>query len=210
MGVVDGSSLSSWRANEGSPRAPLAGGYIEAPEPGQRRHQRTPPPRWPSNPTIGSSRWASAPATSSVARPVGTRVPSLGSISLPTWSRFRTTFCPTDSSRASRAALCERGESPVRRTGSPRPAQRTPSTSGPIPAVPLDELWRVLRVGGRLVLSFSPQVTTQKLPVTKHGFTLYAPGTRPVACSRPPDSAASRRFQVPAREGNSCVRSDET
>jgi ubiquinone/menaquinone biosynthesis C-methylase UbiE len=43
------------------------------------------------------------------------------------------------------------------------------------PAVPLNELWRVLRVGGRIVLSFSPQATMQKLPVTRHGFTLYDP-----------------------------------
>lgn len=43
------------------------------------------------------------------------------------------------------------------------------------PAVPLNELWRVLRVGGRLVLSFSPRATMEKLRVTKHGFTLYDP-----------------------------------
>jgi ubiquinone/menaquinone biosynthesis C-methylase UbiE len=43
------------------------------------------------------------------------------------------------------------------------------------PAVPLNELWRVLRVGGRLVLAFSPRATMQKLPVTKHGFRLYDP-----------------------------------
>jgi ubiquinone/menaquinone biosynthesis C-methylase UbiE len=43
------------------------------------------------------------------------------------------------------------------------------------PAVPLNELWRVLRVGGRLVLGFSPRATMQTLPVTKHGFTLYDP-----------------------------------
>lgn len=43
------------------------------------------------------------------------------------------------------------------------------------PAVPLGELWRVLCVGGRLVVSFSPPAAIQKLRVTKHGFTLYEP-----------------------------------
>jgi arsenite methyltransferase len=45
----------------------------------------------------------------------------------------------------------------------------------PDPAVPLKELWRVLRPGGRLVVSFSPAAALKKLPVTKHGFTLYEP-----------------------------------
>lgn len=45
----------------------------------------------------------------------------------------------------------------------------------PDPAVPLKELWRVLSVGGRLVVGFSPPAALQRLPVTKHGFTLYEP-----------------------------------
>jgi arsenite methyltransferase len=45
----------------------------------------------------------------------------------------------------------------------------------PDPAVPLRELWRVLCVGGRLVVGFSPPAALQKLPVTKHGFSLYEP-----------------------------------
>ena len=46
----------------------------------------------------------------------------------------------------------------------------------PHPAVPLNELWRVLRVGGTLVVGFGPRTTMQRLPVTKHGFILYDPG----------------------------------
>jgi ubiquinone/menaquinone biosynthesis C-methylase UbiE len=45
----------------------------------------------------------------------------------------------------------------------------------PDPAVPLSELWRVLRPGGRLALSFSPRSTMQRLRFTRHGFTLYEP-----------------------------------
>lgn len=37
----------------------------------------------------------------------------------------------------------------------------------------LGELRRTLRDGGRLVLSFNPRATAQKLPYTRHGFTLY-------------------------------------
>jgi SAM-dependent methyltransferase len=43
------------------------------------------------------------------------------------------------------------------------------------PAVPLSELWRVLRVGGRLVVGFSPRATMQHKQVTRQGFTLYEP-----------------------------------
>ena len=43
------------------------------------------------------------------------------------------------------------------------------------PAGPLGELWRVLRMGGRLVVAFSPRATMEKIWVTKHGFTLYEP-----------------------------------
>ncbi len=45
----------------------------------------------------------------------------------------------------------------------------------PDPAVCLDEFRRVLRAGGRLVVSFTPRSTMEKLPATKHGFTLYEP-----------------------------------
>lgn len=45
----------------------------------------------------------------------------------------------------------------------------------PDPAVALRELWRVLCAGGRLVVGFSPPAAIQRLPVTKHGFTLYEP-----------------------------------
>ena len=41
------------------------------------------------------------------------------------------------------------------------------------PLVALGELRRTLRDGGRLVLSFNPRATAQKLPYTRHGFTLY-------------------------------------
>jgi SAM-dependent methyltransferase len=45
----------------------------------------------------------------------------------------------------------------------------------PDPAVPLRELWRVLEPGGRLAVSFSVPAAIQRLPFTKHGFTLYEP-----------------------------------
>lgn len=44
------------------------------------------------------------------------------------------------------------------------------------PAAPLSELSRVLRVGGRIVVSFSPPSALQGLPFTKHGFNLHEPG----------------------------------
>ncbi len=43
------------------------------------------------------------------------------------------------------------------------------------PAVPLRELRRVLRADGSLAVGFSPRAVMQKLPVTRHGFTLYEP-----------------------------------
>ena len=47
----------------------------------------------------------------------------------------------------------------------------------PDPAVPLRELSRVLRAGGRLVIGFSPAAAMRKMPkrLTEHGFTLYEP-----------------------------------
>jgi SAM-dependent methyltransferase len=45
----------------------------------------------------------------------------------------------------------------------------------PDPAVPLRELWRVLQVGGRLVVGFVPQSTMGKFRTTKYGFTLSDP-----------------------------------
>ena len=45
----------------------------------------------------------------------------------------------------------------------------------PDPVVALCELWRVLRVDGRLVVGFSRRATMQTLAVTKHGFTFYEP-----------------------------------
>jgi hypothetical protein len=41
------------------------------------------------------------------------------------------------------------------------------------PLVPLGELRRTLRSTGRLVVSFNPRATAQKLPYTRHGFSLY-------------------------------------
>jgi ubiquinone/menaquinone biosynthesis C-methylase UbiE len=43
----------------------------------------------------------------------------------------------------------------------------------PDASIPLAELRRVLRVGGRLVVGFSPPAALEKLPVTRHGFALY-------------------------------------
>jgi ubiquinone/menaquinone biosynthesis C-methylase UbiE len=43
------------------------------------------------------------------------------------------------------------------------------------PAVPMRELWRVLRVGGRLVVGFVPRTTLGKFPFTRYGFTHYDP-----------------------------------
>ena len=45
----------------------------------------------------------------------------------------------------------------------------------PDASIPLKELARVLQVGGRLVVSFSPPAAIEKLPGTKHGFTLREP-----------------------------------
>ena len=45
----------------------------------------------------------------------------------------------------------------------------------PDPARCLLELKRTLRGGGRLVLTFNPRATAEKLPYTRHGFTLYEP-----------------------------------
>ena len=45
----------------------------------------------------------------------------------------------------------------------------------PDPALCLAELKRTLRTGGRLVLTFNPRATAQKLSYTRHGFTLYEP-----------------------------------
>ncbi len=39
----------------------------------------------------------------------------------------------------------------------------------------LNELRRVLRPGGRLVLCFNPPATLQKVPYTKHGFGFHEP-----------------------------------
>lgn len=43
----------------------------------------------------------------------------------------------------------------------------------PDPLVALAELRRTLRDSGRLVVSFNPQATAQKLPYTRHDFRLY-------------------------------------
>ena len=43
----------------------------------------------------------------------------------------------------------------------------------PDPVRPVNELRRVLRPGGRLVLCFNPRVTLQKVAYTKYGFRLY-------------------------------------
>jgi len=43
----------------------------------------------------------------------------------------------------------------------------------PDPVASLKELRRALRESGRLVVSFNPRATAQKLPYTRHGFTLY-------------------------------------
>jgi ubiquinone/menaquinone biosynthesis C-methylase UbiE len=45
----------------------------------------------------------------------------------------------------------------------------------PDPTVPLRELRRVLRDGGRLVVGFSVPAAIRRLPFTRHGFTLYEP-----------------------------------
>lgn len=45
----------------------------------------------------------------------------------------------------------------------------------PDPVASLKELWRTLRKGGRLVVGFNTKATAEKLPYTRHGFTLYDP-----------------------------------
>lgn len=45
----------------------------------------------------------------------------------------------------------------------------------PDPLVSLNELRRVLRNGGRLVVCFNPPMTLEKLPYTKNGFSFYEP-----------------------------------
>jgi len=45
----------------------------------------------------------------------------------------------------------------------------------PDPGAALASIRRVLRPGGRLVVSFNPPATAGKLPYTKHGFVLYEP-----------------------------------
>src|SRR5262245_43123873 len=43
------------------------------------------------------------------------------------------------------------------------------------PVAALAEIRRTLRPGGRLVVSFNPPATAEKLPYTKHGFALHEP-----------------------------------
>jgi SAM-dependent methyltransferase len=43
------------------------------------------------------------------------------------------------------------------------------------PSRPFRELHRVLRDGGRLVVSFSPRATMERVSVAEHGFNLYDP-----------------------------------
>ena len=47
----------------------------------------------------------------------------------------------------------------------------------PKPAAGISELSRVLAVGGRLVIGFSPAAAMRKMPkrLTEHGFTLFEP-----------------------------------
>jgi ubiquinone/menaquinone biosynthesis C-methylase UbiE len=45
----------------------------------------------------------------------------------------------------------------------------------PDPVAALASIRRVLREGGRLVVTFNPPATAGKLPYTKHGFVLYEP-----------------------------------
>jgi len=49
----------------------------------------------------------------------------------------------------------------------------------PDPAVPMSELWRVLRAGGRLVVGFVPRTALGKFPFTQSGFTHCDPDQIP-------------------------------
>ena len=166
---------------------------------------------WRSSRPTACSRWASARATSSATwRRSSARASSPASTSHPTWSRSVGSASPR---------WCRRSVSSCA-ARAPRPSLTATTEFNractvntiyfwPDPAVPLRELSRVLRAGGRLVIGFSPAAAMRRCraadgarlhPLRAGRPALPARGRRLRRCRDGPGPRSPRGFPLRDRE----------